>query len=114
MAAPRASREGAPSLIDPLLQAKLGAAKPEEPVAALLLLRGDALAALRGEETTALAGDETALLRAVRGAGGLPPGSEVRAFPALGALFVTAPAAVLTRLLADPDLVSATVPDQGP
>lgn len=83
-------------------------------MAALLLLRGDALAALRGEETAALAGEESGLLRAVRGAGGLPVGSEVRAFPALGALFVSAPAEALTRLLADPDLVSATVPDQGP
>ena len=101
-------------MIDPLLQTKLAAARPEDPVAALLLLRGDALAALRGEETAALAGEETALLRAVRGAGGLPPGSEVRAFPALGALFVNAPAEAVSRLLADPDLVSATVPDQGP
>lgn len=114
MAAPREPRKGSRSLIDPLLQAKLEAAKPGDPVAALLLVRGDVLSALRGQQTSAAAGEESALLRAVRGAGGLPPGSEVRAFPALGALFVSAPAEALTRLLADPDLVSATVPDQGP
>ena len=90
-----------------------------ESVAALIQVRGEVRRALGGGEANARAigAAPSALAQLARGiASGAPPpaGWVVELFPELSALYVAAPAEEVARLLADPDVAAATVPDQGP
>ena len=113
--------------IDPLLAAQLARAAPGERVEALLLLRGAARSGLgaAGAATTATTTTGTtmggashhgastplpAFVRAVLGATAAAA-IEFRPFPALGAAYVAGPAALMRRLLAAPEIASATLPD---
>jgi len=108
--------------IDPLLAAELARATPGARVEALLLLRGEArtslAAAATGDRGTgALAGDRETpppgLPAFVRAALGPTPTAAVdlRSFPALGAIYVAGPVEFMRRLLAAPEISSATLPD---
>ncbi len=105
--------------IDPALAARLKKAAPGERVEALLLLDRTAAASLEAgpareagspQEATL---DEPALPQVVQRALGplAPHAVEVRVFPTLGALFVAGPADLVRRLVNDPDVASATLPD---
>lgn len=102
----------AASSIDPLLAAKLARAAPGEQVEALLLLRGEARASLAAAGERA-AGAPAALPGFIRAALGSTATSAVdlRSFPALGAVYVAGPVEFMRRLLAAPEIASATLPD---
>jgi hypothetical protein len=106
--APAGDRGPGPD-IDPALAARLDAARPGDTVEALVLVRGEARARL----ATGPAGAAASLPEVVRRALGPTPPEAVRArvLPRLGALAVAGPAEFLRRLLADPDVVSATLPE---
>jgi len=117
-------------LVDPMLALELETARADKPVAALIQVRGGVRRALDGaakdraadpadpvDPADPAAGQASELGQlASRIAGGAPPppGWVVELFPELGALYLSAPAEHVARLLADPDVASATVPDQGP
>ncbi len=108
--------------IDPLLAAELARAAPGERVEALLLVRGDARASLADAQADfprptmprptmprpAVA--FPAFVRAALGATA-PAAVEIRPFPALGAVYVAGPVEFMRRLLAAPEIASATLPD---
>lgn len=110
--------------IDPLLAAELARAAPGERVEALLLVRGEARASLADAQAS-LADAQAAFPRPtiprptfelpafVRAAlGATAPGAvEIRPFPALGAVYVAGPVEFMRRLLAAPEIASATLPD---
>lgn len=118
--------------IDPLLAAEIARAAPGERIEALLLLRGEARASLAaagaaGERslaaparnrttesaTGATAGAAAAVPAFVRAAlGGTALSAvDLLPFPALGALYVAGPVEFMRRLLAAPEIASATRPD---
>jgi len=106
-------------LIDPVLVAELATAGADDPVAALIMLKGELRQALAAEgqpsaPLAAGASELAGLLAAARRGQAPAPGWTVELFPELGALYVRAPAQVLVRLLADPGVASATLPDEGP
>ena len=97
--------------------AELATAGAADPIAALIMVKGELRRALAGEPsgTATAAESELAGLIAKARIGGAPaPGWKVELYPELGALYVRAPAGVLAKLLADPAVASATLPDEGP
>jgi hypothetical protein len=101
-----------PPDIDPALAAQLAHARPGDRIEALILLKGEARARLGGFASSAAAAPEMPeIVRAALGARA-PAAVEVRVFGSLGALYVAGPAEVIRSLLADPDVVSATLPDR--
>jgi hypothetical protein len=107
---------GAPALIDPLLARAITSAAAEERIAALIQVRGAVREALAGHgaPSVSMPTELGRVARAQANGDAAPEGWTVALFPELGALYVAAPAAALARLLADPDVASATLPDQGP
>ena len=102
-----------PSDIDPLLAARLARAAPGERVEALLLLRGEARAGLAGAAAGGLGAAAPDLPAFVRAALGTTTATAVaaRPFPGLGAIYVAGPVEFMRRLLAAPEIASATLPD---
>jgi hypothetical protein len=102
-----------PPSIDPALASRLADAASGERIEALLLLSPAAATRLRIEHEGVAAGPSGRLPAIVEKALGAhdPAAIEARPFAALGALFVAGPAEVLRRLLTDPDIASATLPD---
>lgn len=101
-----------------MLVAELATAGADDPVAALIMLKGELRRALAAEgrpSAPLVAASELAGILAAARRGTAPaPGWTVELYPELGALYVRAPAAVLVRLLADSGVASATLPDEGP
>ncbi|HWN81755.1 MAG TPA: hypothetical protein VNM87_06650 [Candidatus Udaeobacter sp.] len=104
------------SLIDPALAAELTTAGADDPVAALIVVQEELRPAFTGDRGIPAVGAESELaaLIAQAVAGAEPAGWTVELYPKLAALYVCAPAAALARLVSDPGVASATVPDQGP
>lgn len=104
--------------IDPALEARLASAGPDDRIEALLLLRPGAASRLRPAPSSSTSVSESTSVpefpEVMRKAlGSLPPElMKVRVFASLGALFVAGPATLIRRLLADPDVASATLPDR--
>jgi hypothetical protein len=101
-------------LIDPVLVAELATAGADDPVAALIMLKGELRRALAAEGRPSAPLVAASELAAARRGTAPAPGWTVELYPELGALYVRAPAAVLVRLLADSGVASATLPDEGP